>query len=152
VDIMPDDPLEERPSLSITRYYNASPEKMWRAWTDLEAMKEWWKPDDTYSPVVTEADVRVGGRFHVRMISPEGKEHDVSGVYLEVVPNRKLVFTWVGKETSERETLVTVILRPSGSGTELELRHEQFVDREDRDSHQAGWSGCLTVLEHFLAS
>jgi uncharacterized protein YndB with AHSA1/START domain len=147
---MPDNPLEDGPSLSITRHYKASPEKVWRAWTDLEAMKLWWKPDNSYSPVVTEADVRVGGRFHIRMISPGGKEHDVSGVYLEVIPNRKLVFTWVGKETSQRETLVTVTLRRSGSGTELELKHERFFDPEDRDSHQEGWSGCLTVLEHFL--
>ena len=149
---MSNNPLEERPSLSITRHYNAAPEKVWRAWTDPEAMKRWWKPDENYSSLVTEADVHVGGRFHILAISSEGDTHEVNGVYLEVIPNRKLVFTWIGKETSERETLVTVTLRPSGSGTELELRHEQFVDSEDRDSHQAGWSGCLTVLEHFLAS
>ena len=148
---MPDNPLAKPPSLSITRNYNASLEKVWRAWTDPEAMKEWWKPDDTYSWVVTEADVQVGGRFRILMVAPDGKEHDVSGVYLEVIPNRKLVFTWVGKETSERETLVTVTLRPSGSGTELELKHEHFLDTTDRDSHQEGWSGCLTVLEHFLS-
>jgi len=148
---MPDNPLEKRPSLSITRHYNASLEKVWRAWTDPEAMKEWWKPDDNYSWVVAEADVQVGGRYRIRMVAPEGKEHDVSGVYLEVIPNRKLVFTWVGKETSETETLVSVTLRPSGSGTELELKHEHFSDTKDRDSHQEGWSGCLTVLEHFLS-
>jgi uncharacterized protein YndB with AHSA1/START domain len=147
---MPTNPLDERPSLSITRRYNASPEKVWRAWTDPEAMKEWWRPDDTFSPVVTEADVRVGGHFRVLMVSPEGKEHSVSGVYLEVIPNQKLVFTWVGKATSERETLVTVTLRPSGTGTELELKHEHFFNIEDRESHQEGWSGCLTLLEHFL--
>jgi uncharacterized protein YndB with AHSA1/START domain len=114
-------------------------------------MKEWWKPDDNYSWVVAEADVQVGGRYRIRMVAPDGKEHHVSGVYLEVIPNRKLVFTWVGKETSETETLVTVTLRPSGSGTELELKHEHFSDTKDRDSHQEGWSGCLTVLEHFLS-
>jgi uncharacterized protein YndB with AHSA1/START domain len=148
---MPDNPLEKRPSLSITRHYNAALEKVWRAWTDPEAMKEWWKPDDNYSWVVTEADVQVGGSFRILMVAPDGKEHDVSGVYLEVIPNHKLVFTWIGKETSERETLVTVTLRPSGSGTELELKHEHFSDTTDRDSHQEGWSGCLTVLEHFLS-
>jgi len=70
---MSNNPLEERPSLSIIRHYNASPEKVWRSWTDPEAMKEWWKPDDTFSSLITEADVRVGGSFRVLMISPEGK-------------------------------------------------------------------------------
>ena len=148
---MPNNPIAGQPSLSIIRHYSASPEQVWHAWADPEAMKEWWKPDESYSSVVTEADVRVGGRFRVLMITPEGKEHNVSGVYLEVIPNRKLVFTWVGKATSERETLVTVTLRPSGSGTELELKHEHFLDTDDRDSHQEGWSGCLTILEHYLA-
>lgn len=148
---MPNNPLEERPSLSITRHYNASPEKVWRAWTDPEALKEWFKPDDSFSVPLAETDVRVGGRFSVLMVSSEGEEHEASGVYLEVVPNRKLVFTWVWKETPERKTLVTVTLRPSGSGTELELKHEQFFDTEDRDSHQEGWSGSLALLERFLA-
>lgn len=148
---MPNNPLEERPSFSITRHYNASPEKVWHAWTDPEAMKRWWRPDATFSTPVTAADVRVGGRFRVLMISPEGTEHDVSGVYLEVIPNRKLVFTWVWKETPERETLVTLTLRPSGNGTELELKHEHFFDTGDRDSHQEGWSGSLALLEHFFA-
>lgn len=148
---MPSNPPEERPSLSITRHYNASPEKVWHAWTDPEAMKRWWRPDDTFSTAVTEADVRVGGRFRVRMISPEGKELEVSGVYLVVIPTRKLVFTWIWNDTSQRETRVTVTLRPSGSGTELELKHEHFFDTEDRDSHQEGWRGSLVLLERSLA-
>jgi uncharacterized protein YndB with AHSA1/START domain len=148
---MPNNPLEKRPSLSITRHYNASPEEVWRAWTDPEAMRQWWRPDDTFSTPVIEADVRVGGRFRVLMISAEGKEHDVSGVYLEVIPNEKLMFTWTWKEKLERESLVTVTLRPSSGGTELELKHEQFFDAEERDSHQEGWMGSLAQLERFLA-
>ncbi len=148
---MPNSPVEKRPSLSITRHYNASPEKIWRAWTDAKALMEWFKPDDSFSIPLAETDVRVGGRFRVVMVSPEGKELEVSGVYLEVIPNQKLVYTWVWTETPERESLVTVTLRPAGGGTELELKHEQFVDTEDRDSHKQGWSGSLALLERFLA-
>lgn len=148
---MPNNPLEERPSLSITRHYSASPAKVWHAWTDPEALKEWFRPDDSFSVPLAEADVRVGGRFRVLMVSSEGEKHEASGVYLEVIPNQKLVYTWVWKETPERESLVTVTLRPSGSGTELELKHEQFVDAEDRDSHKEGWTGSLALLERFLS-
>ncbi len=148
---MPNNPLEERPSLSITRHYNASLAKVWHAWTDPEALKEWFRPDDSFSVPLAETDVRVGGRFRVLMVSSKGEKHEASGVYLEVIPNQKLVYTWVWKETPERESLVTVTLRPSGSGTELELKHEQFVDAEDRDSHKEGWTGSLALLERFLS-
>ena len=143
--------VNERPSLSLTRSYKASPEKVWRAWTDPQALKEWFRPDEAFSTPIAEADVRVGGRFHIVMKDPKGEDFDVSGVYKEVVENRKLVFTWAWKGTPERESLVTVTLRPSGAGTELELKHEQFFDVEARDSHNQGWTGMLPLLERFLA-
>ena len=58
-----------------------------------------------------EADARVGGRYRIVMRTSDGEEHDVSGVYREVVPNEKLVFTWAWRSTPERESLVTVMLK-----------------------------------------
>jgi len=113
--------------------------------------KQWWRPDETFSTPVVEADVRVDGRFRVVMKDAKGEEFEVSGVYREVIPNRKLVFTWAWKGTPERESLVTVSLRPSGHGTELKLKHEQFFDDEARDSHEEGWRGALEQLERALA-
>ena len=63
--------------------------------------------------------MRIGGRYHMVMKSPDGEEHDVSGVYREVIPQRKLVYTWAWKSTPERESLVTVELRAAGGGTDL---------------------------------
>jgi uncharacterized protein YndB with AHSA1/START domain len=85
------------------------------------------------------------------MISPDGEEHDVSGVYREIVPNKKLVYTWAWKTTPERESIVTIELRSAGSGTELTLRHEQFADEEARNRHEHGWKGCLARLERAVA-
>ena len=51
----------------------------------------------------------------------DGEQHDVSGVYREIVPNEKLVFTWAWKSTPERESLVTVMFKPDGAGTMLTL-------------------------------
>ena len=82
--------------------------------------------------------------------SPDGHEHDVSGVYREVVPGEKLVFTWAWRSTPERESLVTIELKPDGAGTLLTLTHEQFFDADARDRHQRGWEGALTKLEAFL--
>jgi len=101
--------------------------------------------------VVSETDVRVGGRYRIAMRAPDGEIHDVSGVYREVVPNEKLVFTWAWRSTPERESLVTVQLKPDGEGTLLTLLHEQFFDEPARDRHQVGWAGTLDKLEKFVA-
>jgi hypothetical protein len=58
-----------------------------------------------------EADPRVGGRFRVIFRTPDGEEHDVSGVYREVVPNEKLVFTWAWRTMPERESLLSIALK-----------------------------------------
>ena len=98
-----------------------------------------------------ETDARVGGRFRVIMRTSDGEEHDVSGVYREVVPNEKLVFTWAWRSTPERESLVTVALKRDGDGTVLTLTHEQFFDEAARDAHRYGWTGALDKLEQYFA-
>jgi len=142
---------QERPSLALVRNLDAAPAKVWRALTEPEMLKRWMAPDDAFKVPVAEAQVRVGGRYHIVMISPDGEEHDVSGVYREIVPNRKLVYTWAWKTTPERESVVTIELRAAGSGTELTLRHEQFADEEARNRHEHGWKGCLARLERAVA-
>jgi uncharacterized protein YndB with AHSA1/START domain len=142
---------KERPSLALVRKLDAAPAKVWSALTEPEMLKRWMAPDAAFRIPVAEIDLRVGGRYRIVMVSPDGEEHDVRGVYREVVPNRKLVHTWAWKSTPERESLVTMELRAAGKGTELRLTHEQFADEEARDKHQHGWTGCLAGLERFLA-
>ena len=141
--------LEEKPSLTLVRIYPVAPEKVWRAWTDPEALKHWFGPDEG-KVSLAETDVRVGGRFRIVLNTLDGEQHDLSGVYREVQPNRKLVFTWAWKSTPERQSLVTLIFRPSGSGTEFTVLHEQFFDVAARDRHESGWTGSLTKLGRFL--
>lgn len=143
--------VKEKPSLTLVRKLKAAPEKVWHALTQPEALKQWMAPSDDFKIPLADTDVRIGGHYHFIMKSPDGEEHDVSGVYREVVPNRKLVYTWAWKSTPERESLVTVELRAAGGGTELTLKHEQFFDEEARDHHQKGWMGCLARLEKALA-
>jgi uncharacterized protein YndB with AHSA1/START domain len=145
------DAAAHKPSLTLVRQLKASPEKVWRALTQPEALKQWMAPTDDFRIPLAEAELKVGGRYHIVMKSPDGEEHDVSGKYREIVPNKKLVYTWAWKSTPARESLVTFELRANGGGTELTLRHEQFADEEARDKHQQGWTGCLARLEKFVA-
>lgn len=142
--------LAAKPSLTLKRRFNASPEAVYAAWTDPKRLVHWFGPDQ--GPVTrAETDVRVGGRFHIVFHSEDGEEHDVSGTYREVIPNEKLQFTWAWRTMPERESLVTILVKPDGGGALLTLIHEQFFDEPARDRHEYGWNGCLNKLEKLLA-
>ena len=143
--------LKEKPFLALRRSYPVAPEKVWRAWTDAKALGQWFRPDASFSIPVAEADVRVGGSFRVLMLNARGEEFDLSGVYREVVPARKLVMTWGWRVRQPgHESLVTVTMHPLNQGTQLELRHEQYMDIENEPTHQQGWNGALDKLERHL--
>jgi len=139
-----------KPSLTIRRHFNAPPEKVFSAWTDPEKVKCWMGPG-AVEVLRTEGDPRTGGRFRWVMKSPDGEEHDVSGVYREVVPGEKLVFTWAWKSTPERESLVRLTFKKDGDGTLMTLQHEQFFDEDARDRHNQGWTGAMDKLAAYLA-
>ena len=139
-----------KPSLSIKRRLNAPPAKVFAAWTDPAKIARWFGPGQA-EMLHAEADARVGGRYHIVMRTSDGEEHDVSGSYREVVPNEKLVFTWAWRSTPERESLVTILVKPEDNGSILTLIHEQFFDEAARDRHEFGWTGSLNKLEKLFA-
>ena len=136
-----------RPSLTLKRRLNASPEKVYAAWADAEKLTQWFGPSQVEPGTVNaEMDVRVGGRYRISF-NAAGEYHEVGGVYREVVPNERLVFSWAWHSTPERESLVTVSLQPDGDGTLLTLHHEQLFDQVACDSHERGWNNALDKLE-----
>ena len=149
---MAQSPLDEKPSLRITRRYPVAPAKVWRAWTDPQALSRWFGPGEPDSVTLAELDVRAGGRYRIGFHTPDGEEHEVSGLYEEVDTNRRLSFTWAWKSTPDRVSRVTIELRATAQGTELDFRHERFVDQEARDNHERGWTGTFAKLETFLAA
>jgi uncharacterized protein YndB with AHSA1/START domain len=143
--------LKQKPSLSLSRHYPVAPEQVWRAWTDAQAVKKWWGPGPGEPVSLAELDVRVGGRFRIVFGGPQGTEHECAGVYKEVVPNRKLVFTWSWPRTTpERISVVTIVFKAANGGTDLSFTHEQLFDEKVRDDHKRGWNGCLDKLGEFL--
>ena len=80
-----------------------------------------------------------------------GEYSEVGGVYREVVLNEKLVFSWAWHSTKERESLVTVSIRPDGAGSLMVFTHEQFFDEAARDNHSKGWNELFGQLETILA-
>jgi len=142
----------ERPSLTLTRRFRARPEKVWAAWTEPEKLIAWFctskaKPGSFRADL----DVRVGGRYRISFDMESGEHSEVGGIYREVVPNEKLVFSWAWHSTPERESLVTVSIRPDGAGLLLVFTHEQFFDEAARDNHAKGWNELFAQLEKVLA-
>lgn len=141
--------------LVLTRILNAPREKVYRAWTEPEVMKQWFAPKPWTTPHV-EADVRPGGSNLIVMRGPDGSEFPNRGVYLEVVPNEKLVFTdaFVSAWQPSEKPFMTGILtfEDAGAGkTKYTARvlHWTVADREEHEKmgFHEGWGQCATQLE-----
>lgn len=105
--------------LKLERTVDVKPELVWAAWTKPELLKQWFCPKP-WSVSDCELDVRPGGIFRTTMRSPEGQEFPNLGCYLEVVPNRKLVFTDAllpGYRPAAKSFMTGVVLiEPHGAG------------------------------------
>ena len=143
---------EDPQVLRISRSFAAPREQVFRALTEPDQLVKWWGPRGFTVPECALA-VRPGGAWRTVMRSPEGRDHIVSGVYREVVPPARLVFTWAweGEGGRGHETLVTIELHEQGDRTELTLRQETFESESARDQHAHGWASCLDCLEEALA-
>ena len=141
---------QDRPSLHLVRRYAVAPEKVWHAWTDPQALSAWFGPGEANSVTRAEIDARTGGRYTIAFRTPDGEQHQVSGVYQEVVPPHRLCFTWAWQSTPERVSRVTVELRPTPDGCELDFRHDCFFDETAREAHERGWTATLAKLDRLL--
>ncbi len=138
------------PSLTMKRRLSATPAEVYRAWTQPELLVRWFGPENVTTQSA-EVDARIGGRYRITMRDDEGELHQVSGTYLDIVENERLVFDWAWVSTPERVSRVTVTLRPDGDATILTLLHEQFFDEDAAKRHHHGWSGTMAKLEALFA-
>ncbi len=138
-------------SLRIARTFPAPREKVFKAWTDAEALKSWFAPSGKYVTRIPVLEARAGGRYRIEM-EIDGKVHTVVGTFQEVKPPEKLVFTWKWEtEPQHGETVVTIELFDRGGKTEVALTHEKFPSDAARDEHNKGWTGCLDRLGQYVS-
>jgi uncharacterized protein YndB with AHSA1/START domain len=138
-----------RVGFEIRRRFRSSREKVFRAWTQPEALRRWWFPSGWVADAI-ELDVRVGGAYCIAMSRVDsGRRASVSGHFIEVVPPERLKFTWLWEGAFELmpETVVTVEFTAFAGGTELILRHENFVDHAIGRQHRSGWIVACNRLE-----
>jgi len=140
--------------LIITRDVPVPAAKLYRAWTEPELLKQWFTPKP-WTTVAAKLDVRAGGTSAVTMRSPEGEEFPSSGVYLEIVPNQRIVFTdayskaW---EPSEKPFFTGIItFEDLGNGQTRYTATARHWTVEDRAKHEEmgfypGWNQALDQL------
>ena len=149
--------------LIVTRVLDAPPDVVWKAWTDPERFMLWWGPEGFISPACR-IDLRVGGKYLACMRSPEGRDYWSTGVYREIVPEEKIVYTdnfadaegnvvpasYYGMEGDwPSESLVTVTFEEDGGKTVMTLRHVGIPPETISDC-RAGWSGSFDKLARIV--
>jgi uncharacterized protein YndB with AHSA1/START domain len=142
----------EKTSLEIKRFINAPRARVYEAWTDPAQLKQWWGPERVQTRNFT-ADARIGGKYRWKLLNQEGEEMTVFGEYRELVPGKKIVFTWQWEDDDAWKThssVVTVELSDRDSGTELRLIHEKLPSEASRDRHNEGWNSVIDRLEKFF--
>jgi uncharacterized protein YndB with AHSA1/START domain len=142
---------DAKPSLrvQVRRVFDAPPERVFRAWTTPDELTRWHAPAGM-TCYLAEVDLRVGGRYRIGMRDPSGGEHVTVGTYRVIDPPRRLAFSWRFETTEDHagngETLVTIECIPSGTGTELVLTHEGFLNEDARTAHEHGWTEIVEKL------
>ncbi|MEM7429773.1 MAG: SRPBCC family protein [Pseudomonadota bacterium] len=136
------------PMLAIRKSYKASAAAIFEAFTKPEALNQWFGAYDR--PVASSVDLTVGGAWSIEMEMPSGETATVSGKYLEIVPGKRLVYTWAWGGTPDRVSQVAIDLAEHGEETQLTLTHTKFYDEAARDGHHQGWEACLKNLPDYL--
>jgi uncharacterized protein YndB with AHSA1/START domain len=142
---------------TITRVFDAPREQVWRAWTDADEAPHWLHPRDIVTPRESvDFDVRPGGRYRYTMIAPDGAEYPTAGVYREVVPPARLVFTWGSPGDADEEApVVTVELAEhgaTGDQTRMTFRLDGIAGAPGDQNVYDGWSEALDLFGERLSA
>jgi uncharacterized protein YndB with AHSA1/START domain len=146
--------------LTITRIFEAPRAIVFKAWTTPEQLMRWWGPHG-FTCLSCTMDLRVGGAWRLAMRSPAGVEDRQQGVFREITPPERIVFTYAFVDFPERQTagrwseesglpghqtIVTVNFEDLGATTRLTVHQAVFENDGVRDEHIRGWGEALDRL------
>ncbi len=136
-------------ALVLRRTFNASPERLFEAWTTPAVLMKFLGPGDV-EVLDVRADARAGGKYSITFRDSDGDVMIAGGVYREIAPPERIVCTWAWREDDPKlakETLLTLEFLGRGAQTDLLLTHENFRDETQRSNHQSGWTQILDKLQ-----
>ncbi|MBD0322767.1 MAG: SRPBCC domain-containing protein [Aldersonia sp.] len=143
---------------TISREFDAPRELVFRAWTDPEQLAKWCGPRGFHTPISSiSMDARPGGVHRMTMVEDDsGDEYVSAGVYREIVPPERLVFTWgdptltgaepEGTRGGEHESVITVTFAEEQGKTIMTFHLRAPGPFSPEDGAQEGWSQALDRL------
>lgn len=148
--------LDPKLDLVLERVVDVPPALVWEAWTKPEHLRHWFTPKP-WTVAHCEVDLRPGGTFRTVMRGPNGEEHDVAGCYLEIVPQKRLIWTDAllpGYRPSANPFFTAIVeLEPSGKGTRYTAtaihRDEDGRKKHEEMGFHQGWGTVLDQLVEY---
>lgn len=139
-------------SLELERRFQASPQRVFEAWTSASQLEQWFGPPGVRVESA-QVDPVTGGSFRICMLQAADRQRfEIRGTFLEIESGRRLVFTWTVESPGSRvcNTRISVDFLPDGEGTHLRLLHELLVDERSREEQRQLIECCLQQLGKFL--
>ena len=138
-------------SISLHRVINASPEKIYRAFTDAHAMASWIPPYG-FLCVIHNMDVKQGGTYRMSFINfSTGNGHSFSGTYLELIPNEFIKYTDTFDDPNlPGEMITTVWINKVSVGTDLKITQENIPAVIPIEMCYLGWQESLEKLKKLV--
>jgi|SRR5919108_3402652 uncharacterized protein YndB with AHSA1/START domain len=146
-------PVSRDATLTLTRSFKAPRARVFQAWTNPDELKKWWQLGHGWKLNIVEVDLKVGGKFRIGLTSSSSDAtHEVTGVFREVLPPERLVYTWTTNDSESKgdHSLVTVDFRDKGASTEVALRHERLAEKQTRQNTYDGWLIVLDGLARLM--
>jgi uncharacterized protein YndB with AHSA1/START domain len=138
-------------TVQFHRVLKTTPERLYRAFTDADAMVKWLPPHG-FTGKVHSMDARVGGTYKMSFTNfTSGKSHSFGGKYVELVPNERL--RWTDRFDDPNltgEMTVTVTLKKVLVGTEVTIVQEGIPDAIPPEACYLGWQESLTLLGYLV--
>lgn len=137
-------------ALRLSRWYDADPHRLFRAFTDADQLRLWWGPRGfTFERL--EFPAVPGSTYTVRLRAPDGTPFAHEGVFLEVQSPTRLSYTWRWTEgpLDRGETLVELGFVPERGGVTVHLCHSRFANQDECDRH-VGWTQAFDALAEWL--
>lgn len=130
----------------------APPERVFEALIDPKQVVKWWGQEGVYRSTEFSADLRVGGKWRIGGVGPDGGKFEVTGEYVEIERPRLIVYTWVASWTGTAKTTVRWELTPESKGTLVRIRHSGLSAYPEIAQSYRGWPRMLGWLQGFLQS
>jgi uncharacterized protein YndB with AHSA1/START domain len=139
-------------TVRLRKMVSAPIDRVYKAWTEPEQMHKWFGCQQM-TGLNIEQDFRVGGNYRIEMICGDAVML-VTGVFNEIEPNKKVVYTWTSNfpDCEARDSIVSVQFLAKGNNTEVVLDHTNFDSDKTAEGHTEGWSFALESLHKLFAS